>query len=257
MRLHKFFITIAFFMTSTIISAFFFILVSALGNRAITPDMPVSSMLLSEKLADEILRFHVIGASDDEYDQELKLLVRNEIIHYIGNLSADLSTKEEVCQLINGQLDTISVIANKVLACNGSSDTVTVRLENKYFPVRTYGSITVPAGYYDSLCIYIGNAEGRNWWCIMFPKLCFSSPLSPFPSDESLQLLQSVLTEEEYSVLTGNDIYHMSENAEQTASSYDITNNNVPDKSSKRNCSSVKVSIKYRFRILELLDELL
>ena len=218
-------ITAAAFAVISFFTFIMFLVISALGCR----NNDNTAVLLSDVLSQKILRFHVIGASNDEKDQQLKLLVRDEVIHYINDFTDDLSTKEEIYTLIEEHISVIKGISQKILAENGCNSTVTVNLENRYFPIREYGSIIVPAGYYDSLCIYIGEAKGKNWWCIMFPKLCFSDPFAPFPSEESMLLLKSVLTEEEFDELTQN------------------TSDGFEDK---------KIKIKYRFKLLELLDEL-
>ena len=123
-------------------------------------------------LYDNMLRMHVIANSDSEQDQSLKLLVRDAVLAEGAEIfdgSADVQTAKEK---LTPAFPRLEQTAEAVLRQNGCTDEVTISLERTYFDTRTYGDITVPAGFYEAMCVRIGRAEGHNWWCVMFPPLC-------------------------------------------------------------------------------------
>ena len=123
-------------------------------------------------LYDNMLRLHVIAASDSEQDQRLKLLVRDTLLREgaaIFDGSADVQTAQDKLVPYFAHLERL---AERTLRENGCSDRVRISLERSYFNTRTYGDLTVPAGTYEAVCVRIGEAAGQNWWCVMFPPLC-------------------------------------------------------------------------------------
>lgn len=123
-------------------------------------------------LYDNMLRLHVIAASDTDEDQRLKLLVRDVLLRegaQIFDGSADVQTaKDKLSPHFHG----LEQAAERTLRENGCCDRVQITLERSYFDTRTYGDLTVPAGTYEALCVRIGKAAGHNWWCVMYPPLC-------------------------------------------------------------------------------------
>ena len=95
----------------------------------------------------------------------------------------------------------------QTIADEGYNYDVNIKIGNFEFPTKYYGDISLPAGYYDALRVEIGNASGRNWWCVMFPSLCFIDISSGIVPDESKEDLQNVLSEEEYSIISDNSNY--------------------------------------------------
>ena len=127
-----------------------------------------------EDVSERVLRLHILAASDGEEDQAVKLKVRDAILEEAsGILDGILNTALAEEQLKNA-LPTIKTIAEQVLAENGSDDSVTVELCDAYFNTRYYEHITLPAGEYRALRIVIGEGEGQNWWCMVFPPMCLS-----------------------------------------------------------------------------------
>ena len=147
---------------------------------------------------DRILRLHVIANSDSEEDQALKLLVKSAVVDYISPLSFGLSDREEAKEVLSGHLEEIRILSEKVLRDNGCSEPVAVSISNCYFPVKTYGDLTFPSGRYDARRIQIGNAQGKNWWCVLYPPLCFTDLTRGVVPADSKEQLKDVLTDEEY-----------------------------------------------------------
>ena len=125
-----------------------------------------------QALRHNVLRLHILANSDSPEDQALKLKVRDRLLAHAQELFDGCDTADEMQQRAWEQRDTIQQLAQSVLDENGCHDTVTVRLTEMTFDTRTYEDITMPAGEYAALRILIGNAEGHNWWCVMYPPLC-------------------------------------------------------------------------------------
>ena len=123
-------------------------------------------------LNEEILRLHVVANSDSEEDQAVKLKVRDAVIGELEQVMNGLSDKEEAEQIVKEKLQDLQKAANAVLDAEGFSDRAIVTLTAEEFPTRFYDTFTLPAGIYDSLRITIGEGEGHNWWCVVFPSLC-------------------------------------------------------------------------------------
>ncbi|MBP1890654.1 stage II sporulation protein R [Clostridium moniliforme] len=126
-----------------------------------------------ESVKDEIIRFHVIANSDNKKDQDLKLKVRNEVIKFIEPLLNKSKSIEESRRIIKINNKKIIKIAKKVIKENGYNYKVEGKLSKENFPEKMYGNIVLPQGEYEAYRILIGNASGQNWWCVMFPPLCF------------------------------------------------------------------------------------
>ena len=153
-------------------------------------------------LAEEVLRFHVLANSASEEDQDLKLQVRDAAIAYMKeNLPEDLSVTETE-DWMTAHLDKIILCAKDVIREEGYSYGVRAEITDSYFPDRQYGDLWFPKGYYRALRVVIGEGEGHNWWCVLYPNLCITEAASVAVSDEGKEELQNVLTEEEYETVT-------------------------------------------------------
>ena len=157
------------------------------------------------KISNSVFRLHVIAASNSEEDQNLKYLVRDKIISYISDLSSNLHTKEDTMNEIYNNLRNVQSIAQDVIYENGFDYTVSVEMGNSYFPTKNYGDISLPNGYYDCLNIKIGKAEGQNWWCVLFPPLCFIDVSSGIVSETSKEIMKDNLSNEEYSLISEDE----------------------------------------------------
>lgn len=160
---------------------------------------------VSNNIADSVFRLHVIANSDSKEDQELKLKVRDELLSYMNIISKDSTSKQEAMQIANEHKEEFTQIAEKVIKENGYNYTVNVQIGKADFPTKYYGDITLPAGTYDALKVQIGDANGQNWWCVMFPPLCFVDVSTGIVPDNSKQELKQNLDDEEYDLISKTD----------------------------------------------------
>ena len=160
---------------------------------------------VSNNIADSVFRLHVIANSDSKEDQELKLKVRDELLSYMNIISKDSTNKQEAMQIANEHKEEFIQIAEKVIKENGYNYTVNVQVGKADFPTKHYGDITLPAGTYDALKVQIGEAKGQNWWCVMFPPLCFVDVSTGIVPDNSKQELKQSLDNEEYDLISKTD----------------------------------------------------
>ncbi len=160
---------------------------------------------VSGNLSDNFFRLHILANSDSKVDQNLKLKVRDAIIEYMNLQNFSNFTKSEVMSLVENNLEVYRLIAKKVIADEGFDYPVSVEIGNFHFPTKVYGNISLPAGYYDALRIRIGNAEGQNWWCSLFPPLCFVDISSGVIDENSKDNLKENLSEEEFAIITSSD----------------------------------------------------
>ena len=160
---------------------------------------------VSTNIQHSVFRLHVIANSNSEEDQNLKYIVRDKVLEYINSISTNESSKEEVMYLVNKNIDKIKKIVESTIYENGYNYPVELNIGNFAFPTKTYGDISFPAGFYDALKIEIGTAEGQNWWCVMFPPLCFVDVTSGVVPEESKEIVKENLSNEEYELLAENN----------------------------------------------------
>lgn len=156
---------------------------------------------LQQGIAHEIIRFHVLANSDSVADQQLKLKVKGDVVDALAPILKSATTVAEARSLLNSHLELIQKTALKTIEENGYTYPVAVTLEQTYFPVKIYGEFTFPPGTYEALRVQIGEAKGQNWWCVMFPQLCFIDSTYSIVNKESEKKLQHLLTDEEYESL--------------------------------------------------------
>ncbi len=149
-------------------------------------------------LQEDVFRLHILANSDSKEDQELKIRVRNEIIKEISPLFVNVKTKQEAMKITNDNLSLIRTIAKNTIADYGYDYDVEAIVKNEFFDTRYYDDFTMPAGFYDSLTITIGDAQGKNWWCVMYPSLCVGA--------SSKINMKEDLSDEEYKVITSSDV---------------------------------------------------
>lgn len=181
-----------------------FILVSALLIIYVCISAVSYTHAVTTDIADSVFRLHVIANSDSDEDQNLKYIVRDKVIEYMSSISQNASSKEEVIKIAKANLDKIQAIASQTIRENGYTYSVNVEVGNFSFPSKRYGDITLPPGYYDALRIKIGEAEGQNWWCVMFPPLCFVDVTSGVVPDESKEIMKENLSKEEFDLISKN-----------------------------------------------------
>ena len=162
------------------------------------------SETIQENIAGQVVRFHVVANSDSREDQRLKLQVRDAVLQDLQPLMTQTKNKKESEQLLEERLKQVKETAESVVRSQGYEYPVSVSLEWELFPVRVYGDLTFPAGYYQGLKIQLGQAEGQNWWCVMYPPLCFVDASCEEVSEETKDTLRSALTQEEYGIITAS-----------------------------------------------------
>ena len=139
-------------------------------------------MILTDKktLQKELIRLHVVGASDSEEDQALKLRVRDAVVAHLRAEMVDVTDVRQARAYLQEHLPQIEALADKVLHRAGCDDSVRVSLREEEFTTRYYDTFTLPAGIYQSLRITIGDGVGKNWWCVVFPTLCVGATVEEF-----------------------------------------------------------------------------
>ena len=123
----------------------------------------------------DYLRIHVRANSNDQVDQSVKYLVKDEVVKYITPYAAQCTDKAAAMQVIGGILGGIEKVCDRVLKENGFSYTSRASIREEEFPTRVYGDLTLESGVYDALIIELGTGSGDNWWCVIYPPLCFTS----------------------------------------------------------------------------------
>lgn len=161
---------------------------------------------MTEEIAQKVIRFHVLANSDTQTDQELKLKVRDAIGSYMQPRLSGISDIDKSRRVIQKNLPQITETAEKIIAREGYTYDVKASLKVTDFPQKTYGDYTFPEGRYEALEVVIGNGRGHNWWCVMYPNLCFYNSVYEVVDEEAEKSLQRTLTPEEYkSLMEGKD----------------------------------------------------
>lgn len=159
---------------------------------------------VSSDISNTVFRLHVIANSDSEQDQNLKYLVRDNLLKYMNQICSDCTSKEEAIKIVEEHKADFKEIALNTIKENGFSYDVNINIGNFEFPTKNYGDISLPSGFYDALRVEIGSASGQNWWCVMFPPLCFVDISSGVVPDSSKEELQDKLSEEEFALISSD-----------------------------------------------------
>lgn len=150
---------------------------------------------VAEALAPQVLRFHVLADSDASEDQALKLQVRDLLLNEIRRSVPGRSDKAQIQRYIEDHESELEQAANTFIKEQGFSCTADIRLEQAYFPTRVYGDLTFPCGVYDAVRVVLGSGKGHNWWCVLYPSLCFTSESFAVMPPESEEELSGLLDE--------------------------------------------------------------
>ena len=156
-----------------------------------------STSTLQQQIATQVLRFHIRANSDTVADQQKKLRIKQSLLEWLTPILSENTSKSETIQCIRKNLPDIRKEATRMAA----PEPVTVTLQKEWFPEKTYGTCTFPEGIYDALRVDIGQAKGHNWWCVLYPTLCFADALEPSMTEEGEEKLQQVLDEDAYDLL--------------------------------------------------------
>lgn len=159
---------------------------------------------LADKLSPSLLRFHILANSDSGRDQEVKLKVRSLLLDYMQKqLDVDADKEETVEYLQNHQRE-VEQLADRYLEENGFDYQAKLELTNCYFPTRVYDGLVFPCGNYDAARITLGKGDGHNWWCVLYPRLCFVDAACSEIPEESERKLAAELKESDYLALRDN-----------------------------------------------------
>lgn len=156
-----------------------------------------STSTLQQQIATQVLRFHIRANSDTVADQQKKLRIKQSLLEWLTPILSENTSKSETIQCIRKNLPDIRKEATRMAA----PEPVTVTLQKEWFPEKTYVTCTFPEGIYDALRVDIGQAKGHNWWCVLYPSLCFADALEPSMTEEGEEKLQQVLDEDAYDLL--------------------------------------------------------
>lgn len=157
--------------------------------------------VISTDISNNVFRLHVLANSDTDYDQELKLEVRDNILSYINSLSLDNYTKDEIISFSIKNLELFEQIALQTIQNAGFNYDCSVSIGQYDFPTKEYDNVRFPSGTYDALKIEIGSANGQNWWCVMFPPLCFTTTSTGILEDKHQTTLESNLISDSHDIL--------------------------------------------------------
>lgn len=163
---------------------------------------------IQQGIAGEVLRFHVLANSDSPEDQRLKLQVKDRLVEKLGDILAPCANVEESVAAVEKNREEIQEWAAAEISQRGYSYPVQVRVCETWFPEKTYGDCTFPEGIYQALQVKIGEARGKNWWCLLFPGLCFAGTMEGEVPQESKDKLREVLTPQEYQAVTEHQRIH-------------------------------------------------
>lgn len=160
---------------------------------------------VSKDISESVFRLHVIANSDTKQDQELKLKVRDKVLAYMNTICKDATDKSSAILIANNHINEFKQIALDTIKENGYDYDINIKIGNFSFPTKTYGDISLPSGYYDALRIEIGEAKGQNWWCVMFPPLCFVDVSSGIVPEESKETMKKDLSDEEFTLISNEE----------------------------------------------------
>ncbi|MGL5067423.1 MAG: stage II sporulation protein R [Sarcina sp.] len=159
-----------------------------------------------ESISEKIIRFHVLANSDTKEDQDLKLKIRDAVVKFVSPSLKNSKDIDESREILLGLQEEVIELAQKIIKEEGYDYSVDVELAMTNFPVKTYGNVTLPQGEYEAFRVLIGEAKGQNWWCVMFPPLCFiDMTKGQISYEQSEAELEKILTEEECDLITTDE----------------------------------------------------
>ena len=156
---------------------------------------------LASRLGRQVLRFHVIADSNDPNAQSLKLSVRSFLLDRIYEDVGESASKEEILDYLAGSEESLIKETNEFIRLHGGTYEASLEIRESYFPTKVYGDMVFPAGNYESVKVILGQGKGRNWWCVLYPSLCFVSDTQAVVPEASKQQLKNVLTEDDFQSL--------------------------------------------------------
>ena len=153
---------------------------------------------IQPSIASKVLRFHVLANSDSEDDQAVKEKVRDAVGTYLRPFLQNVDSLEESKEIIDEHLHEVVEISEETLRIYGYPYSVSAQIETCEFPEKTYGNYTFPKGEYEALRIVIGEGQGQNWWCVLYPNMCFKGTVYEVVEEDAQEELREVLNPLEY-----------------------------------------------------------
>ena len=184
-----------------------------------------------DDIKDKLIRFHVIANSDTDEDQNLKLKVRDKVVEALSEKLSNVNSLEEAENVLEENIDYVNEIAKEVIEENNYTYEVTTMLSYENFPDKVYGDCVFPQGNYEAFRVIIGEGKGQNWWCVMFPSLCFV--------DESKNSVDSSYLKEEIENIEPKNNETINE-----------------DKEKNKESSNVNNGVKFKFKIVEVINNI-
>ena len=157
---------------------------------------------LVEPISSQVLRFRVLANSSSPEDQAVKLLVRDAVLQAFSRHLPESAGAQEAEAWAQAHRQDLLRLAEETVRDAGYAYPVSLTVGDCYFPEKTYGSLTFPRGTYRAVRICLGEAKGDNWWCVLYPPLCFTDAVTAYVPEESRECLESLLPEEEFQTLT-------------------------------------------------------
>ena len=155
-----------------------------------------------DALARKMIRLHVIANSDSDADQALKLKVRDKVLDFTTNVLQRSENMEDAQRQLQDALGRIENIARREIVEQGYEYPVTAQLTSAEFPLKEYDGFSLPAGEYTALRLVIGEGAGQNWWCVLYPSLCFTNATCAVVDEDGKKELKEALSAEEYEMVT-------------------------------------------------------
>lgn len=163
--------------------------------------LTIDSRLVTNSISDQVIRFHVVANSDTVEDQLLKQRVKDEVIDFMQPLIKKCNSVDDTREVIKANLPKIKKVAEQVVIDSQKDYDIYVALDKANFPIKKYGDILFPAGEYEACRVVIGEGKGENWWCVMYPPLCYVDAASGVVPLEGKEALKKELNEEQYNLV--------------------------------------------------------
>jgi stage II sporulation protein R len=214
----------------------------------------------ADNVSDKLIRFHVIANSDLDADQKVKLKVRDAILEKFGPIMAQSDSRDESLFIISDNIGEIEKTAYEVLKREGKNYEAKAMLGKSTFPIKQYGNITLPAGEYTALKVVLGEGDGKNWWCVMFPPLCFIDVTKGLTTETTDKELNKVLNKDEVQSITAfkqetQKVEVVSKVQGKSSGSKTAANKAVISTNSTKKSHTIQPSVEFRFKSIEMLRE--
>lgn len=166
----------------------------------------VQQRVAQKEISDYVLRLHVRANSDTDKDQTEKLKVRDAFLTELWQYQGEMTDKAAVENVLSEHGQTILEAVEKNTAGGDNTSDLHMYLGTEWFPKKTYGDITLPEGRYDAVIVDIGSGKGQNWWCVVFPKLCFVSPVTGYIPEEEKESFESAMDESTWEMIEAPEV---------------------------------------------------